>query len=172
MPAVREYHRQTSRDVGGRTSTYVIWMNMRQRCLNPNHPHYKDYGGRGIAVCPQWDRFSQFLADMGERPLGMTLERENNDGPYSPDNCRWANRTEQANNRRGNRLLAMNGEVKTLNQWARQYRLHHATIQDRLDKYGWSVEEALTTPALTRRECGQRAQRSRRINQNVREQHS
>jgi hypothetical protein len=73
---------------------------MRKRCHNPNQDNYAYYGGRGITVCERWDDFAAFLADMGERPPGMSLDRVNNDHGYSAANCRWATRTEQAHNRR------------------------------------------------------------------------
>lgn len=80
--------------------TYSSWKSMKQRCTNPNRKDYEFYGGRGINICPKWLQFSSFLKDMGERPLGMSLDRIDVNGDYEPKNCKWATQSEQVKNRR------------------------------------------------------------------------
>jgi hypothetical protein len=92
-----------------RTTEYVVWVGMRQRCNNPRHAKFANYGGRGITVCERWDSFVNFLADMGERPGGRTLDRIDSNGNYEPGNCRWATLSEQNKNRRPQRLAFCTG---------------------------------------------------------------
>lgn len=99
-----------------RPPTYTSWAGMLQRCYNENHPAYKDYGGRGIIVCAQWrgkGGFERFLKDMGKRPKGKSLDREYNNGNYTPNNCKWSTSKEQNNNRR--KPLTVNGWATKLN---------------------------------------------------------
>lgn len=89
---------------GGESPTYTSWKNMKKRCLNPTNRYYRQYGGRGITVCEAWLKFDVFLRDMGEKPIGLTLDRIDNNRGYEPANCRWVTRAVQQQNRRCNKL--------------------------------------------------------------------
>ena len=131
---------------------FNIWMGMRDRCLNPRSPAYANYGGRGITICERWlHSFPAFLADIGSRPSPThTLERVENSLGYSPENCRWATRAEQALNTRRNVILSFNGAVLNLKQWAERLGIKYDTLQMRVQR-GWSTEQVLTQPLGVRR---------------------
>jgi hypothetical protein len=124
---------------------YGIWNTMRSRCSNPNSINYHLYGGRGITFCARWNVFENFLADMGLRPVGTSLERLNNSLGYEPGNCKWATRLEQANNKRTTVFLTYAGRRRPLRDWARDTGIKPTTLWFRYNK-GWSAEKCLTNP--------------------------
>ena len=105
---------------------------MRSRCTSPSTAQFKHYGGRGITVCERWESFENFLADMGERPIGKTLDRIDVDGNYEPSNCRWATQSEQMNNT--HRSVKYQG--KTLTEWSKELGVKYDTLSYRLRKHG------------------------------------
>jgi biotin operon repressor len=122
---------------------YSIWKNMRSRCTNPNRQHYHNYGGRGIKVCDRWDDFLLFLEDMEHSFIeGLTLDRMDVDGDYTPKNCRWATIEEQANNKQDSLKLLFEGEYYTEAQLSRKTGVSRTTIQQRR-KNGYSIEEMI-----------------------------
>lgn len=132
-----------------KTSEYNIWRQMRQRCQNPGAAYYKWYGARGIKVCDRWESFQTFIEDMGEKPTPKhTLDRIDNNKDYSPDNCRWATRKEQAKNRRHRwKTYTFNGKTQTLTDWAKDVGITPSSMYDRRDA-GWSIEKMFTTKKL------------------------
>lgn len=131
--------------VGRKTSEYITWMNIKQRCHNPNTRAYQDYGARGITVCDRWmESFENFLADMGPKPSPRhSIERVNNDLGYSPDNCKWATRAEQNRNTRANHVISHNGETMCLRDWAKRLELTSDALTRRIEA-GWPIEEVLS----------------------------
>jgi hypothetical protein len=104
---VNTHHGYSKR--GAVSPTFLVWMDMKKRCTNPNSKSYQDYGGRGISICHRWGLFENFLEDMGERPEGMSIDRIDPDGNYEPSNCKWATRQEQALNKRNSFKLYVDG---------------------------------------------------------------
>lgn len=126
---------------------YGIRQRMKARCLRETSPDFKRYGGRGITVCDRWLSFVNFMDDMGRRPSRLySLDREDNDKGYSPDNCRWATKVQQDNNRRSNREIEFDGRTMTYREWERQLGLPKNRLWDRINTQGWSVHRAMTTP--------------------------
>lgn len=126
---------------------YSSWCSMIERCTNPNSTIYSYYGGRGITICDRWRHdFAAFLADMGKRPsLAHTLDRfPDQNGPYSPENCRWATKAEQAQNKRDNNNIEFRGVTKCLAVWARELGVGCHTLRWRIKT--WGLEKAMTTP--------------------------
>lgn len=123
------------------TKAYAAWNGMHKRCRSDD----PRYGGRGIHVCDRWADFQAFSDDMGEPPTKQhSLDRIDNDGPYSPDNCRWATWSQQASNRSSNRTVEFDGRKLLLTEWSKVLGIKLTTLRMRL-KMGWPVERALTT---------------------------
>lgn len=139
-------HKTRKYAVGG-SAEYRAWRAMHQRTGDPNYKGYENYGGRGIAVCESWCDFKNFYADMGDRPSGShSIERMNNEMGYSPENCKWATRDDQAKNKRNNRILTDGKRTMHLAEWARELGCEPGTIAGRIQR-GWSEARAVTTPA-------------------------
>lgn len=132
------------------TSTYKTWCHMIYRCNNPSSKSYPDYGGRGISVCDRWLTFENFLSDMGERPGGLTIDRIDNDGNYEKQNCRWATKKKQANNRRTSKLIEYNQETYTMSELATISGLPLKTFWSRFNS-GWDIDRIMKTPAIVGR---------------------
>lgn len=142
----------------GSTALHARWQGMIARCENPNHKGYKRYGAKGITVCGRWrESFTAWLADMGPPPSPRhTIERKDNRGNYEPGNCVWATNKENCNNTSRNRVIEHDGLQLTLSQWSERTGIEHHTIAYRIDRYGWSVHEALTIPVLRHSETRKR----------------
>jgi hypothetical protein len=137
---------------GLKSPTYTAWINMNQRCSNPNYQHYKNYGGRNkpIIVCSRWSNknprgFENFLKDMGERPDGYQIDRINNDLGYFKRNCRWTTPKINSRNKRNNRTLEYDNKQQCVAEIAEEHNIRDDTLTYRLDN-GYSPEEALTIP--------------------------
>lgn len=128
------------------TGIYEVWSGMRKRCLNPADNLYPYYGGRGITICERWSSFAAFLHDMGPRPAGLSLDRKDNDGPYSPDNCRWATRSQQSRNKRDTVMVVYRGVHMPLAEAAEHAGLSSKLIHARITKH-WA-EDRLFLPPL------------------------
>ncbi len=138
--------RQTKYNVPRRL--YGIWYNMIERCENPSHNYYRNYGGRGITVCEEWHNpynfFEWAIAHGYEKYL--TIDRMNYNGNYEPSNCRWVTLKEQQNNKSTNRYETINGETKTVQEWIDYYGVTNGMVWSRLMR-GWSFEDALLKPS-------------------------
>lgn len=133
-----------------RNPTYSKYQAMKQRCTNPKHKDYLNYGGRGIKVCERWmNSFENFLADMGEVPRGQTIERIDVNGNYEPGNCRWATKTEQARNMRSNKKVTIDGRTfNSLVEACEAYGISYSVVRSRIHR-GNSIEDSLKAPLVT-----------------------
>lgn len=125
---------------------YKTWKSIRQRCNNKNNKRYKDYGGRGITICNEWNDFKNFYdwALNNGYKENLTIDRINNNKGYSPENCRWADKITQSNNRRNNRNYTYNNETHTIGEWANIYNVNYFSLRSRLNR-GWDIKKALET---------------------------
>lgn len=129
------------------TPEYDAWTSLISRCCNQNDRNFSNYGGRGITVCARWrTSFPAFLDDMGKKPSdALSIDRIDNNGPYSPENCRWATHKEQANNTRRNVIIEHDDKRMSLAQWSLFTGISQTSLRRRINK-GWSIERILTTP--------------------------
>jgi hypothetical protein len=145
--SVAESNKRRAKHGMYQTKTYRIWASMKTRCSSPNNTSYSRYGGRGIKVCDRWQEFENFYADMGDAPKGMTLDRVDVDGDYTPENCRWATAQEQQNNMRSNQHITYQGKTQTLAQWARELGLSYSALGYRY-RNGWEPPELFSKENL------------------------
>jgi hypothetical protein len=122
---------------------YNLWNGMKARCSNPNHVGYRNYGARGVKVCERWSDFWAFVEDMGERPVGTTLDRVDPSGDYTPDNCRWATRKQQSLNTSRNIRLTHNDVTLTVREWADRLGVDQKLL-NRRRALGWPVDRILS----------------------------
>lgn len=134
------------------TRLYNIWAKIKERCSNPYNKDFPRYGGRGIFICEEWQEFKVFYDWAMENGYddSLQIDRKNNDGPYSPDNCRWVTVKTNSNNKRNNHFITYNGETKTIAQWGELLGIKHQTLRSRIVTRGWDVERAFTTPIFKR----------------------
>lgn len=115
--------------------TYRSWQMMKNRCLNTAAQDFKYYGGRGITIHPTWTKFEMFVTDMGLRPPGMTIDRQDTNGGYNPKNCRWATRETQARNRDYTLDLCFDGRTQKVWEWADDLRIKPTSVHLRLWRF-------------------------------------
>lgn len=127
-----------------------VWSEMHARCHRTTHRLYSEYGGRGIAVDPRWSDFERFLKDMGPRPAGMTLERVDNNGGYTPSNCVWASRAQQIRNTRRTILIEIDGRQQCLKDWCDEFGVKPSTVSWRVRCCGMTYEQALKSGPMLR----------------------
>ena len=133
---------------------YAVWNGIKQRCRNPNNLSYHNYGGRGIDICDEWansyEAFYYWAIGNGYRH-GLEIDRKDYDGNYEPSNCRWVDDKAQSNNRRNVKKITIHGITNTLSEWCRIYNMDYLLVYRRTHNLGWSIEDALTKPVVSKR---------------------
>jgi hypothetical protein len=144
---IRKTHGQSLPDAALR-SEYKTWKGIKSRCYRKTSSDFYLYGARGIRVCKRWkNSFENFIKDMGKKPSPVhSIERKNNNGNYTPKNCKWATVTEQANNRRNNSRFCFNGQNLTLAQWSKKLGIPASCLYDRIFR-NWTLKRTFTTPS-------------------------
>ncbi len=143
------------------TFLYEVWKSLRQRCNNPKHASYYNYGGRGITICEEWNKSFQSFYDWAyangyslehqkDEVKKLTIDRIDVNGNYEPNNCRWVDRKTQARNTRITKFITFKGQTKPIVEWCEIYGIKRNSFDIRI-KCGWSIEEALTTPIKTKK---------------------
>jgi hypothetical protein len=145
----RDSHIRHGHLVGGEwPGEYTVWSHMRSRCRNPSNRDYRHYGGRGITICERWDDFANFVADMGPRPTPKhSIDRIDNDGPYAPENCRWATKAQQMGNRRITLAVDYEGDRVPVADLAKRVGLPYRVLKNRVVR-GWDLATAISTPVI------------------------
>jgi hypothetical protein len=142
----RQYSKAMTTHGESKTRLYYVWLSMRNRCNRPGVKGYENYGGRGIKVCEEWlhsyENFRNWSLANGYAP-GLQIDRINNDGDYSPDNCRWVSHLENMQNTSRNKKVIFEGKLVTRTELAMRFNLSPRLIGDRL-RHGWTVEEAIS----------------------------
>jgi hypothetical protein len=143
------------------TPIYGVWASMKTRCYNSKCESYSYYGGRGIVVCKRWHKFENFYKDMGDVPIGMQLDRKNNNKNYTPSNCKWSTPKENSTNRRSTLFVTYKNQTNSILEWSRLLGINYMTLLCRIKRYGWSVEKAFETPISK----SNRYKKARRLNE-------
>ena len=151
LSSERTIERNSSHSMS-KTRIYSIWGDMRKRCRNKHHWAFERYGGRGINVCEEWENFSAFYKWSSDNGYSdeLSIDRINNDGDYCPQNCRWATKDEQANNRSNNRFVEHNGKRITVSQLSKETGIPYGTLYSRIFTYGFSVDDAVFKGVVTK----------------------
>lgn len=152
----REHRKKGFHKTHGMANTrlYIVWCNMRHRCYNPKNDMYSNYGGRGIVVCDEWKKSFETFLDWAKKSGysdGLSLERNDVNGNYEPDNCKWIALNEQSLNKRTSHRITAFGETKTIKEWSDSSGIKYDTIERRINLYGWTAEEAVTLKPHERR---------------------